>query len=112
MLNISNLIQISVNVAPTGLATFNVNNVALFSNEVPVNDPGDYGVYISASEVATDWGTGSETYQQALAFFSQSPNPLNGGGALIIFPMNTTTAGQIASAVVYDAGSGYSGTLS
>lgn len=85
MLDISNLINISVNVAPTGLGSFNVNNVALFTGETPVVDPGDYGVYVSASAVATDWGTGSEAYLQALAFFSQSPNPLNGGGALIIF---------------------------
>lgn len=106
MLELVNVINISVSDNPTGLSSFNVNNLALFSSEVPLDNalsssssssgageyvPGPYGIYrtyVSAAAVAADWGTGSETYAQAVAVFSQQPNILAGGGVLIIFPMS------------------------
>lgn len=106
MLDLVNIINVSVSQNPTGLSNYNINNLALFSHEVPLaNDigssssssgageyvPGPYGLYrtyVSAAAVAADWGVNSETYQQALAVFSQQPNILAGGGRLIIFPMS------------------------
>ena len=87
-LDLTNVITVNVAQAPTGLGNYNVNNVALFTDETPVVAQGDYSVYVSPAAVATDWGTASETYLQAVAFFSQRPNVLNGGGNLIIAEMD------------------------
>lgn len=105
MLELSNIINVSVSLNPAGLGNFNINNLALFTKEVPLaNDesssssssgageyvPGPYGsyrAYASAAEVGADWGTDSETYQQAVAVFSQQPNILSGDGNLLIFTM-------------------------
>lgn len=105
MLELTNIINVSVSLNPTGLGNFNINNLALFTKEVPIaNDesssssssgageyvPGPYGTYrsyASAAEVGSDWGTESETYEMAVAVFSQQPNILAGGGNLIIFTM-------------------------
>lgn len=89
MLSLTNVINISVSEAPVGLGEYNVNNVALFTDEVP--DGGfpsaGYIPYVSVDAVAADFGTDSDTYAMAVAFFSQKPNPLNGGGELIVAPM-------------------------
>lgn len=119
MLSLANIVSISIANNPSGLGDFNVNNIALFSDEVPVaNDsassssssgageyvPGPYGeyrVYKSLATVGTDWGTSSETYKQASALFSQQPNILAGGGKLLIFTMGAdeTLAEAIARTV-------------
>lgn len=49
-----------------------------------------FQIYSDPIQVGEDFGTGSETYQQALAVFNQSPNVLSGGGFLAIFPMAST----------------------
>ena len=83
---ITNVINVSVSQAPAGLGAFRVNNLAIFSKDTfPAGMvAGDYRVYVSAAAVATDWGSTSETYKQAVAIFSQTPNILSGGGSLII----------------------------
>jgi len=89
MLDIVNVIDVSVIQTPVGLGNYNINNVALFTSEVPIAG-GAYGAfqsYVSPAAVAEDWGSGSEAYLQAIAVFSQQPNILAGGGNLIIFPM-------------------------
>lgn len=89
MLELSNVINIAVSQAPVGLGNYNVNNVALFVDETP--DGGfpaaGYTPYVSAQAVGADFGTDSDAYAMALAFFSQNLNALNGGGQLIIAPM-------------------------
>ena len=89
MLDIVNVIDVSVSITPQGLGNYNINNLALFTSETPINSGlvGTYGAYVSPAAVAADWGTGSEAYAQALAVFSQQPNILAGGGNLLIFPM-------------------------
>lgn len=90
MIEISNVISISVSQAPSGLAASNPNNVAVFTPETPILNSlvNSYGIYVSPAAVGTDWGTSSEAYAMASAIFSQSPNILSGGGQLIIFPTN------------------------
>lgn len=91
-LNISNVITVSVSTPPSGLAEYAVNNIALFDKEVPINNmitATNPGIYKSPSDVATDWGANSEAVAVANAIFSQNPNPLSGGGSLIIFPMQS-----------------------
>lgn len=89
ILPVSEIINVTIENTPQGLAIPNVNNVVLFSNEVPVN-PATYGAfqeYISPAQVATDWGTNSVTAAMANALFSQNPNILTGDGQLIIIPL-------------------------
>ena len=86
-LDISNVINVSVVNAPVGLPNYNVNNVALFTNETPLNYISIYSVYNTASAVASDFGTSSLTYQMASALFAQTPNILSAGGQLYIIPM-------------------------
>lgn len=104
---INNIINISVEESPVGLGNYNINNLALFtSDQFLSNSAGDlYRVYASAQDVATDFGTSTETYQQALAVFSQQPNILLGGGNLIIFPGFTATS--ISTVSIPNGGSGY-----
>ena len=89
MLDISNVINVSVSQAPVGLASFNPNNVCLFTKDAFLANPNAdlYRVYVSAQAVGTDFGISSETYAQAAALFAQQPNILNGGGVLIIAPL-------------------------
>lgn len=103
ILPISDVINVSIENVPQGLTQPNVNSVMLFSNETPVS-PILYGAfqeYVSASQVATDWGTNSVMAQMANAIFSQQQNPLSGGGHLVIAPLINSvsaTAGQIETA--------------
>ena len=87
-LPIQNVINISVANPPTGLASYAVNNLLYATKETPVNlSLGDYTVYLTPTQVGIDWGLSSETYQAALAVFSQQPNILTGGGAFIVAGM-------------------------
>ena len=103
MLDVINVIDVSVSFAPQGLGNYNINNLALFTTETPIAGGayGTYGAYVSPSAVADDWGSTSETYQQAIAVFSQQPNILAGDGNLLIFPMagGETLAQAIARCV-------------
>lgn len=85
-LPITNVINISVATPPAGLSSYKINNLAIFNRETPIVSLTDgYGVYLSPSQVATDWGTASEAYSMANAIFSQTPNILTGDGQLIIY---------------------------
>lgn len=86
---LSNVIEISVSAAPLGLSNYNTSNLALFTNDTPGGGFGSLGykIYLDPSDVATDFGTGSVTYKQALAVFSQSPNILAPSGYLVVIPL-------------------------
>ena len=86
-LPITNFVSITVTQPGAGLLPYAINNLAIFTQEVPVVTLTlGYGIYLNAASVATDWGTTSEAYQMAAAIFSQSPNIITGGGQLIIIP--------------------------
>lgn len=87
-LPISNIVNISVSAAPTGASLPNTSNVALFTDETPspVFDDG-YKIYREPTEVATDFGSASDTAKMATAVFSQSPNILANGGYLVVITM-------------------------
>lgn len=89
MLPITNVINISVSQQAALLGEFNVNNLALFTDDSFLVNPDDddYRVYKSASAVLEDFGEGT-TYDMAVAIFSQQPNILAGNGALIIIPID------------------------
>jgi hypothetical protein len=92
-LDISNVITVSVSEAPAGLGAFNTSNLALFTREV--FDPDTFGglgykIFLSPTDVATDFGTDSDTFRMANAIFSQQPNILAGGGYLVIIPFESS----------------------
>ncbi len=99
VLPISNIINVSITVTPSGATERNVNSLALFTNDAPGNaDP--YRIYISAAQVAEDYGTSSVTARMANAIFAQSPNIRTGNGRLVIIPMEavSATSGTITTA--------------
>lgn len=106
-LPLSNIISVNVFFPAQGLANFNVNNLALFTSDAFLSNPSfnTYRVYSSAQQVGLDFGTTTETYLQAVAVFSQQPNPLAGGGNLIIFPSFANSA--IATGAFSNGGTGY-----
>jgi len=91
-IDITNFVTVSVSSPPAGFADYQVNNLAIFTKETPVNvaiTAANPGIYVSPADVLADWGAGSEVYSQALLVFSQSPNILDGGGSLVISPMQS-----------------------
>ncbi len=86
ILPVSNIINVTITNTPSGLNEKNVNSLALFTNDATVSlNPFD--VYLSASQVAADYGTNSKTALMANAIFSQTPNILTGTGRLVIIPL-------------------------
>lgn len=88
ILDLSNVINVSILSAPSLLGSPNINTAALFSKESPSGwDVGQaYAIYTNASAVATDFGSGSNAFKIATAFFAQQPNPIGSGGYLVIVP--------------------------
>ncbi len=113
VLSLANVVNISVANPPAGLSDYRVNNLALFTKEVPIGDITDFAVYLDPAAVLEDWGANSETYAQAVAIFSQSPNILDGGGQLIVVPMEVgdtlTTALAATAAKIFFGGAIYGG---
>ena len=91
VLPVSNIINVTITTTPSGLSEKNVNSLALFTNEVPSNVD-VYRTYVSAAQVASDYGTASKTALMANAVFAQSPNILTGKGRLVIIPMPTAVS--------------------
>jgi hypothetical protein len=91
MIDIVNVVNISVVMPAAGLANYNINNLVCFTKETPAVSLGTakYALYSNSADVATNWGTASATYAAAVAVFSQSPNILTGGGLFIVVPMLT-----------------------
>lgn len=92
-LALSNVINISVSQAGAGVGEYNTSNLGLFTQEVPGVGFGSLGykLYVSPTEVGTDFGTSSETFKQANAIFSQQPNILANGGYLAVIPFVPAT---------------------
>jgi hypothetical protein len=88
IINISNVINVSVLAPPAGLAPYSINNIVCFTEEVPlVAIPNGYLAYASPRDVAADWGTAGAVYDAAVSVFSQSPSIITGGGLFIVVPM-------------------------
>jgi hypothetical protein len=88
---ISSVINVSVQFASSGIPGYNVNNIGLFTTDAFLSNPNTdfWRPYVTAAAVGNDFGFSSETYQQAVNVFAQQPSILNGGGQLIIIPIQT-----------------------
>lgn len=98
---LSNVINISIATPQPGVGAYNTSNIGLFSREaVNLATFGTMGfkIYTSPVQVATDFGSSSNTFAMANAIFSQQPNILANGGYLVIMPFLAT--GQIAQQTV------------
>lgn len=82
---LSMTINVSLSATPSGLADFNTNSIAIFSNETATfSEP--YRAYMTPASVAQDFGSESLTYKMANALFNPVPNFRTGGGVLYVFP--------------------------
>lgn len=110
-LPISNVINVSAVTSQTGVGAYNTSNLALFTRDVPNASFGSlgYAIYLNPSQVATDFGSSSTTYQMANAIFSQQPNILANGGYLTVIPF--LTAAQTAVQTISFSGVSASGTF-
>lgn len=99
-LPITNVINVTIMNTPQGLTERNVNSLALFTHE-PTTLLDSYGIYVSPSQVAEDFGTASLTARMANAVFAQVPNLRTGNGRLVVIPMQSAvsaTSGDFTSA--------------
>ena len=100
VLDISNVINITITDTPSGLISKNVNSLLLLTQD-PASNAETFGNYVGAAAVASNYGTNSVTTQMANNIFAQLPNLLSGDGGLIIAPMLaavSATAGHATTA--------------
>lgn len=84
--------------ASQGLEPLKLSTILLLTDETPANDiTGTYMIARSATAVANQWGTNTETAAQANAIFAQSPNILNNDGYVIVAPYSVGTAAKVTT---------------
>ncbi len=90
------VLNVSVATPQQGIGAYNTSNLALFTRDTAASSFGTLGykIYLTPTDVGTDFGTSSNTYKMANAIFSQQPNILSGGGYLVIIPF--LSAAQVA----------------
>ena len=88
---LSYTINVSLSAVPAGLAAFNTNSIAIFSNEA-AGFSENYRAYLTPSAVASDFGSDSLTYKMAQGLFTPVPNFRTGNGVLYVFPYAGTDA--------------------
>lgn len=89
ILDLTNVVAVSVLPSSTALGVPNVNTASAFVQAA--NPAGwavgqEYAIYKNPSAVADDFGLTSNAYALAAAFFAQNPNPLSTNGYLAIIP--------------------------
>ncbi len=91
-LPLTTILSVSVATPQQGIGAFNTSNLAIFTRETAASTFGTlgYAIYLSPTQVATDFGSSSTTYAMANAIFSQQPNILSGGGYLVVIPYLST----------------------
>ena len=88
---LSYTIGVSLSATPQGLADFNTNSIAIFTND-PAGFSESYRAYITPNGVGSDFGTNTLTAKMANALFTPVPNFRTGEGYLYVFPFNGTNA--------------------
>lgn len=100
-LELTNVVDISVSAAQTGVGNYNTSNLALFTDEIPAMSFGSlgYALYLSSTQVGVDFGSASKTFAMANAVFSQKPNILANNGYLCVIPLTVATQAVALSGV-------------
>lgn len=105
-LDLSNVINVTIQSTPENLDNPNINTAALFSSETP--SWGDaFKIYVNATDVSTDFGSTSDAAAIAAAFFAQQPNPLGTGGYLAIIPRQSSGTETVQAAIARTINSVY-----
>lgn len=85
MANISNIVNVSIIPSGRTLSRTNMNIVAIMTTEKGfLNSFNRSSAYTDLNSVANDFGTFSKTYDFAKTLFSQTKNPTNSGGYLVV----------------------------
>lgn len=74
-LALSNVVNVSVNIAPTAVRTRNFGALLIAGNSAVVDVSERIRVYSSVDGVVADFGTTAPEYLAAVNFFAQSPQP-------------------------------------
>lgn len=98
---VSLIIDVTILPTPQNLNVPNINTAALFTNEQPswIGSQA-FALYTNASDVATDFGSGSNSFAMATAFFAQNPNPVGTDGYLVIIPRIIGSAETVQAAIL------------
>lgn len=101
-LALANFVTVSLSAAPIGVQVPNVNTVALISQDAPSGWAGGqtYAVYTSPQQVGIDFGLNSNAYAIAQALFSQTPNPIDTNGYLVVIPRLTSPSLETIQAAI------------
>lgn len=98
MVDITNVVNSTISAGETVLGQRNTNAVLYLTTATPIEElSGDWKVYKNAADVATDYGTESTVYKDALVMFAQNPNIINGKGYLIVAPLQSTTVEEVTT---------------
>ena len=102
-IDISNIINVSISDSPISMRQANTSALACVTEEqAPNGEP--YIVYRSPVQVATDFGSQSEVYKQAVAVFAQAPNILTANGYFVVLPaLASVTIPSKAGYAIIDA---------
>ena len=102
---VSYTVDVALTTTPSGLAGYNTNTIAIFSNE-ECSFPENYIWALTPDTVKAAFGSNSLTYKMALALYTPVPNFKTGNGNLVIFKygganatFGTCTTASIASNV-------------
>ena len=101
MADISNVINVAL--IPEGelAARDNMNVVAIMTSEIGfLSTAKRFALYSNAADVAADFGSNSQANDFAQVFFSQTPNPVNAGGLLVMGFYRAAEESVAASAAV------------
>jgi len=74
-INITEFVNATISVSPTGVATGNFGILGFLTNEAGILVPQRGKTYTSLAEVTADWATSTEVYKAAVAFYGQTPTP-------------------------------------
>ena len=74
-LNVSNVVNITVNLSPVGASSKNFGIIAIFGDSDVITLSERYRRYAGIDEVAADFGVSAEEYKAAAAYFGQTPAP-------------------------------------
>lgn len=96
---LSYTINVSLSALPQGIADYNTNSIAIFSND-PADFSESYRAYLTPTSVADDFGSASLTTKMANALYQPVPNFRSGNGYLYIFPFGgiNATSGSLITA--------------
>lgn len=105
-LDLSNVINVTIVSVLSGLGLPAINTAALFSSETPAEgwEVGqEFKVYTNPTDVGEDFGTDSDAFDLAVAFFGQQPNVLTTNGYLVIVLLEVAEAIEAAIARTLNA---------